>query len=103
MSEQFDLFEGIKLKEEGQNKAALSKKYILELAREHAYKIALNNPLRECSIDDVQRIMIKDGIDLGMAAGSVFKGKDWEHTGKYVRTHRKSSHARNISVWRLKP
>ncbi len=40
---------------------------------------------------------------LGNAAGSIFKGMEWEFTGSYrqVALNRRS-HARDVKVWRLK-
>lgn len=101
-SNQFDLFEGKALRDEGMSVSAKNNSLALLQAKAIAKKIALSKEGRTCTIDDVQRVLIDLGINLGMAAGSVFKGSEWVFTGQYIATHRKSSHARQIKVWRLK-
>ena len=46
--------------------------------------------------------MIKEGITekLGAASGSMFKSKEWEFTGKRIKSKRTSNHSREIKVWR---
>lgn len=98
----FDLGRGIKLRDGGMGLAASNRSAVLNYARSVAVKLAMKHPLKECTIDDVQKIMIDEDLDLGMAAGSVFKGPEWRFTGKFKKTARSSSHARNITIWRLK-
>lgn len=81
--------------------AISNKEDLLLFARRIAKSIALNHSDRSCYIDLVQVELKKRGLDLGMAAGSVFKEKCWEFVG-HRKTQRPTSHARHISVWRLK-
>lgn len=37
--------------------------------------------------------------DLGNAAGSIFRGKQWRHTGRYEKASHEHSHARRVGVW----
>lgn len=101
MSGQFDLFEGRRLRDEGMQRAADKRPEILRYAKSVAKQIAQHDPDRLCDIDQVQSELFKVGMDLGMAAGSVFKGGDWIMVGTR-KTKRKTSHARDIKVWRLK-
>lgn len=82
--------------------AADSKREKLAYARYVAEGIARQRKSRLVTIDDVQENLLKNNMDLGMAAGSVFKTQSWEFTGQYVQTKRASSHARHVKVWRLK-
>jgi hypothetical protein len=57
----------------------------------------------ECTADDVQRVLIEQGISphaLGNAAGSLFRGGDWEWTGRRVKSARVHAHANELKVWR---
>ena len=43
------------------------------------------------------------GIDtLGPAAGSIFRGKEWEFTGNWIKSTRITNHGRMIREWRLR-
>lgn len=84
------------------NLAADHRSYILEFAKGTAITIARSRTSKLCTIDDVQAVLIQNKMDLGMAAGSVFKGDDWEYTGQTIKTKRASSHARDVKVWKLK-
>ncbi len=54
------------------------------------------------TVDDVrERIENDDDFVPGNWMGSIFKGKEWERVGYKKSTH-EGSHARMISVWRLK-
>ena len=53
------------------------------------------------TIDAVQARLATMGLDkLGNAAGSVFRGKEWQATGQFVATEREKGHARKIGVWK---
>jgi hypothetical protein len=68
------------------------------IARLHAWQHGTVNA------DIVGKIM-KDnyGIDsIGPAAGSLFRGAEWEFTGQRVLSSRVSNHSREIKVWRLR-
>lgn len=105
MNNLFDLPQGQELKEKGMDLAADNRAQALASAKRLAIDIATRNPNRECCIDDVQKALINLGYVpgvLGMAAGSVFKGRRWIFSGRWVQTERSSSHARDIRVWILK-
>ncbi len=98
----FDIPLGNKLKEDGMDIAAQNRAAELKIAKRLAIDIATQHPDRLCTIDDVQRKLIPMDINLGLAAGSVFKDKDlWEFTGRHIKTQRTSSHRRDIKIWRL--
>lgn len=88
---------GEQLKEEGINRAAEAAGSNLELARQAAKDAALKNSDNEVTIDDV-----RDALDfnLGPASGAVFRGSDWQFTGKRVKSTFPANHAREIKVWR---
>jgi len=96
----FDAIESADRKE--QALAKLESAEVLKLARviarEHAWRYGSVNA------DIVGKIM-KDnyGIDsIGPAAGSLFRGAEWEFTGQRVLSSRVSNHSREIKVWRLR-
>jgi hypothetical protein len=96
---EFDLTVGRSERDAGITVAANNNAEALAIAREEARKIALE--CGRCDINTVQRVMQMRGLHLGNAAGSVFKGKEWERVGIGQAT-RVSSHARMISVWKLR-
>jgi len=98
----FDLAEAQRLKEEGMESAAANKHDLLKYARHVAKQIAMLSASRIVTADDVSRAFAKEGItdSLGNAAGSIFKGKDWEFTGQRIKSARKTNHSREIKVWR---
>lgn len=72
---------------------------VLELARTIASDIALKNPARIVTIDEVQSELDARGYNsnsLGNAAGVLFK-KNFIHTGQTVKSNR--NHGRRIIVW----
>lgn len=95
----FNLSDGEALKAEGMAVAAANRIARLELAR----MIARYLGRRQCrvSADDVQRLMINCGLGpLGNAAGSLFRGGEWEFTGEWTKSERVSNHARCNRIWR---
>lgn len=106
MSEQKDLFDyadGERRKEEGMGLAASSKQELLDFARCLAVEIALSRPDRTCTADDVQLALHARGISifsLGNAAGSLFRGKHWEFTQRWIKSERTHSHRNDIRIWR---
>lgn len=102
MSEQFDLFEGLRQKEKGMALAADNRAGHLSIARSIAVRLAAQSPSRTVCADDVQRELIELGIDLGPAAGSIFRGREWAWDGQWKKSARVSNHARMLRVWRLK-
>ncbi len=98
----WDLEEGLRLKESGMRQAAENRPTLLDYARSLAKQIARNRADRCCTADDVGRIMQGQGYDLGPAAGSLFRDGAWVWTGEFVPSKRQSNHARLLRVWRLK-
>ena len=96
---EYDLEEAKRLKDKGKALAASRREGDLRIAQDLAKLLAVR--YKTVSADDVQRQLAKRGIDLGNAAGSIFKPKaDWEWTGDWVQSTRKSNHARYIRVWK---
>lgn len=104
---QFNREESERLKREGMKQAAdnsASLEFAREVAREIATKHRSDAGLSCATADDVGAELERRGYsgNLGPAAGSLFKGKEWEFTGQRIRSARKSNHARELKVWRLK-
>jgi len=106
---QLPLFDGRKAraaKARGMARAAAHHNGALGVARDIAKAIAgAYMGDGTVNMDQVAQGMMMAGFnatDLGNAAGSVFKGDEWEFTGRYVKSQRVSAHARDIKVWRLK-
>jgi hypothetical protein len=75
--------------------------------REKAYDVAkriakkLGQEQHRVTADNVQSELARLGytsVDLGNAAGNLFRGKNWKHSG-YVTTARPTGRGRKISVW----
>ena len=97
----FSLPEGLRLKEQGMRQAANNDPTTLEYAREIAKMVARINGT--VTADDVQLRLDEYGCGpLGNAAGSLFRGPDWEFTGDWRTSDRISNHARMNRVWRLR-
>lgn len=89
-------------KEEGMHAAKVSRAKILAVAKELAEQLAIRHGV--VNIDDVQAVLIQWGhhpSELGNAAGSVFRGEQWECVG-FVASNRVSNHTRFVRNWRLK-
>jgi hypothetical protein len=102
---EFNLGAGLQAKKEGMNLAAMNKVAILDYARSIAFRIARNRESKEACIDDVTRVFVQNGgtgKELGKAAGSVFQKEHWVFTGRWERSPRRSNHARENKVWRLR-
>lgn len=100
-----DFIESKRLKEQGMAQAAENRSELLAIARDCAIWYARYLGHGTCTADDVAQAMHSRGYnysDLGNAAGSIFKGADWNFTGTYVKSKKVSAHARDIKVWRLK-
>ena len=103
MQTTFDFERAEQAKERGMSQAATNKASLLEYARGLARAIAREKG--EITADDVQRELESRGISvraLGNAAGSLFRGKEWIATGRYVKSERIHAHANRLTVWRLK-
>jgi len=91
----------LKLRDEGMLRAAQNRRESLEHAKTVARDLGMVK--RFVTSDDVARVIGEEEcVRLGNAAGSVFKGDDWEFTGKFVASKRESSHGRYIRVWRYR-
>ena len=98
----FDFDEGQRLKVEGLTQAAEQVPTLLEKARQIAVELCRERG--SVHADAVSRVMRQQGLDdLGPAAGSVFKGKQWVWTGEWHVSARIANHGRLQRVWRLKP
>lgn len=97
-----ELTESQQAKEEGMRVAAENRSDALDLARAVAAK--LGRTQRFVSADDVARAYeaqygVPMAVELGPAAGSIFKGRHWVFTGRRVQSTRLKNHARELKVW----
>lgn len=101
MTDLFDHSESQRLKEKGMALAADANVDLLRIARDIAKQIAKRR-LGLCNADEVGRELKRRGIadSLGPAAGALFKGKEWEWTGKRIKSSRITNHGRELKVWR---
>lgn len=102
----FDAAASAQAKEAGMLQAATNKASLLEHARGRARAIARSRANREVTADDVARALEADGISvfaLGNAAGSLFRGAEWEWTGRWQPSERVHAHRNPLRVWRLTP
>ena len=100
----FDKEESEKNKQEGMKQAADKKPSMVEVARTTARMLAKSAP-NGITMDDVMMQLVADGYSvhcLGNAAGSVFKHKDFESTGRTRKSIRKHAHSNRLTVWKLK-
>lgn len=88
------------LKDAGMAQAADKKKELLARARQIVLTAAYQNPDHTATADDVPDQLRRD---LANAAGSIFKGSDFEFTGNRVNSKLDSNHARELKVWKLTP
>lgn len=98
----FDAIAARRLADEGLAVAGRDKNVLLERAKQIARRIALSRFDRTVTMDDVHAAMQAEGIDgsmLGNAAGSTFKGGDWQFVD-HVRCKLASGHGRFNKVWR---
>lgn len=101
VQEEFDFSESQRRRDDGRDLAAKRRREVLELAREIARAIALGRPDRSCTADEVQRQLRERGYPasaLGNAAGSLFRGREWELAG-YAPSARVTRHAGLNRVW----
>lgn len=87
--------------EEGIRLVAANRPDALTFARAVAIVIAQASPDRCCDADQVQKYLLREGMQLGNAAGAVFRGNQWVFTGKFKNSERTTNHQRVIRVWRL--
>jgi hypothetical protein len=92
----FDRERSAAAKKHGMDMAAAHRAAMLEYARRIAENIARTQGY--CTSDDVGEAT---GVDLGPAAGSLFKDGNWEFV-EWKKSHRVTNHARLIGIWKLK-
>ncbi len=100
----FNLAAGIADREEGLALAATNRSELLAIGRTLVKRAALRNYSREATADDAALGLSNMGFPanvLGNAAGSLFRGKEWEFTGQWRPSRRVSNHAHQNRVWRL--
>ena len=98
----FDYAASKQLRDDGMTQAAKRRSIALMKAKIIAYEISKLNG--NITADDVRKEYEYRGgnwSDLGNAAGSIFKGKQWECVG-FENSKVTTSHARALRVWRLK-
>ena len=103
MATLFDALESETRKQDGMSLAAANRRELLERARALAVRIALSRESRECTADDVQEALHAAGESvhaLGNAAGSLFAGRAWEWTGRFVKSRRIHAHSNLIRSWK---
>jgi hypothetical protein len=100
-----DLFAGEIARDHGLALAAECRNDLVNKIREHLTLVARSKGNRCVTADDYTDFLIAIGSsnkELGNAAGAIFRHPDWEFTGLRTPSRRKSNHARDIKVWRLK-
>lgn len=95
----FDLAKAERLKTAGMKTASENRKDELDYAKQVAVRIAQTQGT--VTADDVQRVLLDEGIQLGNAAGSLFRGNQWLFTGEWRKSERTTNHARQNRVWAL--
>ncbi len=96
----FDLPAGERDKADGMATAEAGYPW-MDYAREIAREVVREKGA--VTADDVQERLIHRGFpQMGNAAGSLFRGKAWECIG-WAKSPRRSNHAHQNRVWRLKP
>lgn len=94
---------GADAKTAGMARAAKNRSAVLEVARAIAKELAHGG--REITADDVVEGLVRRGHSehcLGNAAGSIFRGRDWEWTGRFDESKRVHAHGNLLRVWRLR-
>lgn len=87
----------------GMEDAAEARAATLDYARGLA--VGLAESRGEITADDVVRSMVAQGFDvhaLGNAAGSLFRGEDWQFCGRWENSTRVHAHSNPLRVWRRK-
>ena len=95
----FNLDQAIVMKDMGINRVANNNEEFLQLARNIARVYAMEHG--EVTSDDVRKRCRVTPLHHN-AWGAVFKGKEWEWTGKYRNSHSVSRHGGLQRVWRLR-
>jgi hypothetical protein len=89
---------------DGMTRAEKGARVMLSYARAIATYLARKSP-DGITADDVVQELVWQGYDvhcLGNAAGSLFRGPEWEFTGQRRKSARVHAHANKLKVWRLR-
>ncbi len=102
----FNLQKSEDLKAEGMARAAAVREVDVEMARGIARVLCRGKRAEgqdpTTNADEVGMYMEDRGFkNLGAAAGSIFRGKEFEFTGERINSARETNHARELKVWRL--
>ena len=95
----FNLDAATVLRDRGIKQVADNNQHFLEVHRHIARRIAAHKG--EVTCDDVRRERTLEPLHHN-AWGAVFKGKEWEWTGRYRTSHLVSRHGGPQKVWRLR-
>jgi len=91
-------------KRDGMLRAAASRKLMLLDAQRVAIILAMRDG--EVNADDVVQWYANHAIDLtaklGNAMGSLFRGSEWQWTGKFIKSARLHAHSNLLRVWCLR-
>lgn len=100
-----DLFAALEARDAGMDQACESRNDLVNRVRNYVEYLAKQRVGRLATADDCAEFLEKVGMssrDLGNAAGAIFRTDDWEFTGAWTPSRRKTNNARPIRVWRLK-
>jgi len=100
----FDKHASEQAKAAGMLLAAERRDDVLQVARRIAREIATQRP-DGITADDLVQELVRRGHGvhcLGNAAGSLFRGPEWEFTGQRKKSARVHAHANKLKVWRLR-
>jgi hypothetical protein len=89
----------------GRRGVQLCRQPLLDLARDAVRAAALSRLERFATVDDACLYLPawgRESSDLGSAADEIFKGAEWEFTGEWRPSRRKSNKPRRVRVWRLR-
>ena len=98
------LFAGELARDTGIAQAAECRNELVSKVREHLVLVASSRGNRCVTADDFDSFLTtlgKTHKDLGNAAGVIFRTPDWQFTGMWTPSRRKTNNARHIRVWRL--
>jgi hypothetical protein len=93
------------LKRAGVAAAENHRKDLLVLGRYYIRQAALSRADKTATADDAARGFLKAGLPcdvLGNAAGALFRGGEWEFTGRMEKSKRITNHAHRNMVWRYR-
>jgi len=104
----FDAVASEAAKDDGRDAAEASlpvwNRNLMEAARSVARALAHQNGT--VTADDVVLRFARNRINLtaklGNAMGSLFRGDEWEFTGRYVKSERVHAHSNLLRVWKLR-